>query len=37
MKDKTPESKAAELTKIAESDDHVGWFVTESRADIAGV
>lgn len=37
MKDKTPEYKAAELTKIAESYDHVGWFVTESRADIAGV
>lgn len=37
MKDKTPEYKAAELTKLAESYDHVGWFVTESRADIAGV
>lgn len=37
MKDKTPEYKAAELTKIAERYDYVGWFVTESRADIAGV
>lgn len=37
MKDKTPEYKAAELVKIAESYDYVGWFVTESRADIAGV
>jgi hypothetical protein len=37
MKDKTPEYKAAELNKIAETYDYVGWFVTESRADIAGV
>lgn len=37
MKDKTPEYKAAELKKLAERYDHVGWFITESRADIAGV
>lgn len=37
MKDKTPEYKASELKKLAESYDYVGWFVTESRADIAGV
>ena len=37
MKDKTPEYKASELNKIAETYDYVGWFVTESRADIAGV
>ena len=37
MKDKTPEYKATELTKLAEQYDYVGWFVTESRADIAGV
>jgi predicted secreted acid phosphatase len=37
MKDKTPDYKASELKKLAESYDYVGWFVTESRADIAGV
>jgi phosphoglycolate phosphatase-like HAD superfamily hydrolase len=37
MKDKTPEYKASELKALAERYDHVGWFITESRADIAGV
>ncbi len=37
MRDKTPEYKASELKKLSERYDYVGWFLTESRADIAGV
>ncbi len=37
MKDKTVDYKAAELVRIAASYDYVPWFITESRADIAGV
>ena len=37
MADKTPEYKAGELNKIEKQYDFVPWFITESRADIAGV
>lgn len=37
MKDKTPEYKAGTLAQIDQQYDFVGWFITESRADIAGV
>ena len=37
MADKTPEYKASELKKIHQQYDFVPWFITESRADIAGV
>ncbi|MEW5740624.1 MAG: HAD family acid phosphatase [Myxococcota bacterium] len=37
MKDKTADYKAAELVRIAAQYDYVPWFITESRADIAGV
>jgi predicted secreted acid phosphatase len=37
MKDKTVDYKAAELVRIAAQYDYVPWFLTESRADIAGV
>lgn len=37
MKDKTPDYKAAELSRISQEYQYVGWFVTESRQDIAGV
>lgn len=37
MSVKTVDYKAQELTRIAASYDHVGWFITESKKDIAGV
>ena len=37
MKDKTPDYKAAELTRIENAYDFVGFFVTESKRDIAGI
>ncbi len=37
MKDKTPDYKAAELSRISQEYEYVGWFVTESRKDIQGV
>jgi phosphoglycolate phosphatase-like HAD superfamily hydrolase len=37
MSIKTVDYKAAELNRIAGSYDYVGWFLTESRKDIAGV
>ena len=37
MRDKTPEYKAKELEHLATSYDFVPFFITESRADIAGV
>lgn len=37
MRDKTPAYKAEELTNLASHYDFVPWFITESRADIAGV
>lgn len=37
MRDKTPEYKANELKTLAQKYDYVPWFITESRADIAGV
>jgi hypothetical protein len=37
MSVKTVEYKAAELSKIAGNYDFVGWFMTESKKDIAGV
>jgi len=37
MKDKTPEYKAQALDTISQQYDFVPWFITESRADIAGV
>ncbi|MBL8957651.1 MAG: hypothetical protein JNK82_43150 [Myxococcaceae bacterium] len=37
MSDKTPDYKAAELSKISEEYEFVGWFVTESKKDIQGV
>lgn len=37
MKDKTADYKAGELVRIAAQYDYVPWFITESRADIAGV
>ena len=37
MKDKTPDYKAAELKRIEGEYEYVGFFVTESRRDIAGI
>lgn len=37
MADRTADYKAAELVRIAGAYDYVPWFITESRADIAGV
>lgn len=37
MSDRTADYKAGELNRIAASYDYVPWFITESRADIAGV
>jgi beta-phosphoglucomutase-like phosphatase (HAD superfamily) len=37
MSVKTVDYKAAELSKLAGSYDYVGWFMTESKKDIAGV
>lgn len=37
MADKTPEYKAGTLDKLSQTYDFVPWFITESRADIAGV
>lgn len=37
MRDKTTDFKAQELTNLAAHYDFVPWFITESRADIAGV
>jgi predicted secreted acid phosphatase len=37
MRDKTTDYKANELKQLAQTHDFVPWFITESRADIAGV